>query len=508
MKQLHILVLITFILNSCFMSEEEYQGDSRYSNALVNTNLETATIGPFNLSAGDTIINAGVLRSLDSEGNLYIIKRADLETTVWSRFWMGDSIVRKGELASPLLEKSLDSLNPYLILYLDSAYYESSETPELSFSEGDSVNFELTYFVDSYDFNADNYESEIKEEYSLATSNDSAWNAKVTESTFPKIVQNIKAKYILREEVTEVDSVTTSYFRPLFKIDLSQLSEMWEGILVESSADAQFHFLNIGVRILDDYETTPIRFESEDDVNYRPRLTFQWYADSTLDSVTTLPDGTLDTLQVEASETAEVNRWAQRGAFEITKQDRQGEMTFWSDMGDTLKVNIPWDEVLSEMGVNASEEIRDDKALLWARLNVVIPPGSFVSSYKIGSRFNSLVNLYALDNTPEFLNYIEHQFEDSASFKPEAILFENTAEDTLSLYINELARRAVNRELSGDSLLVNISFAYAYTDSTSGSSKQAAYEFKPHSFDRLNLGSKDAVEYHLDIGWIDLEEAP
>lgn len=528
MKHLIYLLVPIFALSACFMSEDEFEGTSKYNQVLIDTEIQKGRTETFGLSSTDSIANSQTLKALDGQGNLYIVNRPDLKTRVWSRFWMGDSIIRDGLLSSPLLEEPTDSILPSLVLYIDTSYFAQSFTPELQYPS--QVNVNLKWFVETFDSTQIRLNSDSAEAYNLARLSDSNWNALVKDE--PKDSLTMVADYIINTDtIISVDSVytvqdtltdgdttivtprsvttydTTYQLRHKLRIDLDGFA-LWDQIFVENSQDAKYHFVNFGVSILDPIEMTPIRFKSEDDFTYKPRLAFLWSTDSILDYYLGDKNQRIDTTEYLVEEYKQVERWAIRAAYEVESFDREDQLKLFSNIGDTLELSIAWDKILDLMEIEREASgIQDDKVIVWAKLNVPIPANGLSSTFDLGARYYAIINLAALDNTPEFVNYGEHQFEDS-SFTPEAIIWESTSPDTLSLYISELARRAVNRELNEDSLKLKIVPAYTYLDSTSNSTKSNDSIVKFHSFDVLNLGPQADLELNVDVGWIDLEEAP
>ena len=121
-----------------------------------------------------------------------------------------------------------------------------------------------------------------------------------------------------------------------------------------------------------------------------------------------------------------------------------------------------------------------------------------------------------VENSQFFVD-IEKQFEPSENidFRPSNILWENTEDDTLSIYINELVRRAVNygsleseRSVDvSDTLKIQIIMKSTVSDSTITSSADDDNYIRYTSFNKLDLGVKNDVKMNIDLGWIDLERA-
>lgn len=520
MKFSFLAVIVTLLLSACFMTEETYDGSSKYLGGLENTQVQVVTTNAFNLEGADSINRPDSLRGLDAQpSNAYMVNRSDLQTIVWTRFWMGDTIISKkveldsnnsGVITYPLLSLPVDTLKPFLLLYLDEDYYDLSYVEDISFDS--KVNLRLSWHVDQYD-TSKGVKDDVLQQVNNALALDSAISDIILSAQTKSV--DVVADYLVEEDTTFLDSFTLTdqgaellvydtliVSRSKLRIDLSDL-EAWDQMRTQVDGNNKFQFLNIGVAMLDDHDITPITFENSNDFDYRPRIVMRWVADSTL-QYTDSTGAEFKTVEQDISESLTISRHARNLKFQAIPQ-REGRLKLFSDIGDTLNLSIAWDEITDAMQSNVVENgLRDDQAIVWAKLKIPIPAGAFESTYDMGARLRALTQITQIDNTPDFLNLYEHQFEDS-TFTPGAILWESNDEDTLSLYITRLASRVVNKDLSGDSLRVAVSFWYAYSDSTSNLTSNSEYASNYRTFDKLDLGLSSDLKIQVEVGYIDLE---
>lgn len=526
MNILRYSLALLFVLSSCIMTEDPAKGSSILSKTSIDAEVQTANTGTFSLEENDGVRQRSYLHYSDAASNLYLTKNDDFSSVVWNRFWMGDSIIRQGGLASSLLRQDLDSLNPRVHYYLDKNYLANELSPQLDLSSMGNIKVKVHYYVDSYYPEAENYSSDQEAKYKLSIKNDSLWNHRI--DAWPLDSKVLELEYLVESDSiflvsdTLIVGVDTTYLldttiieTPKYSLALSQL-DIWSNILTQLEEDPEvFHFINIGIELMDDKMTIPIKNKYLGNNSEVPMLAMFWSTDSLVDSVYTV-NNEVDTIQVQKHASTAVKRQALMKGVKIPDLNRDSTLYMYTGLRDTLSISIPVDSILNAMSLNESDQYQDDKMIVWARLNIPIPKQAYQPEWAVGSIFNSRTVLPTVENSKFFVD-IEKQFEPSENidFRPSNILWENLEDDTLSIYINELVRRAVNYGSPGsersadvsDTLKIQIIMTNTVSDSTITSSTDDDNYILYTSFNKLDLGLKNDVTMNIDLGWIDLERA-